>query len=166
LGARSSITRDATQLKRRPRVSASRRVPKAWLPAETARHLAAFRAALRSFLRETEKSARASGLTPQRYLLLLMIKGAPDGTERATVTALAERMELAQSTVTELVQRAEDAGLIERERSDVDGRVDHLHLSSEGERRLARAVLVSQEDRRQLRRMLEELEQAEAQINL
>ena len=44
--------------------------------------VAEFRAALRGFLRTSERNARAAGLTPQRYLLLLMIKGAADD-ERA-----------------------------------------------------------------------------------
>jgi DNA-binding MarR family transcriptional regulator len=121
-------------------------------------HAAAFRAALRSFLRTNERIARASGLTPQRYLLLLLIKGTPDGSERSTVTDLAERMELAQSTVTELVQRAEDAGLIERERSEDDGRVAHLRLTAEGERRLALAFRGSDSERRRLFEVLKELE--------
>ena len=98
--------------------------------------VAEFRAALRVFLRRTERVARQSGLTPQRYLLLLMVKGAPDGSERSTVTELAERMQLAQSTVTELVSRAEEAGLIAREQSRDDARVAHLRLTAEGERRL------------------------------
>ena len=41
-----------------------------------------------------------------------MIKGAPDGSEQSTVTELADRLQLAQSTVTELVSRAEETGLI------------------------------------------------------
>ena len=98
--------------------------------------VAEFRAALRVFLRRTERVARQSGLTPQRYLLLLMVKGAPDGSERSTVTELAERLQLAQSTVTELVSRAEEAGLIAREQSRDDARVAHLRLTAEGERRL------------------------------
>ena len=98
--------------------------------------VAEFRAALRVFLRRTERIARQSGLTPQRYLLLLMIKGALDGSERSTVTELAERMQLAQSTVTELVSRAEEAGLIAREQSREDARVAYLRLTAEGERRL------------------------------
>src|ERR671929_1744211 len=107
--------------------------------AEFAR-VADFRAALRAFLRKAERNARRSGLTPQRYLLLLMIKGAPNGRESSTVTELAERLQLAQSTVTELVRRAEEVGLVEREPSPADGRVAHLRLTEEGERRLARAV--------------------------
>src|SRR6059058_4751532 len=88
--------------------------------------VAEFREALRRFLRQSERVARASGLTPQRHLLLLMIKGAADGTEQSTVTELSERLQLAQSTVTELVHRAEETGLIHREQSDSDGRVTHL----------------------------------------
>jgi DNA-binding MarR family transcriptional regulator len=99
--------------------------------------VAEFRAALRKFLRTSELVADGCGLTPQRYLLLLMIKGAPDGSGRSTVTDLAEQLQLAQSTVTELVARSVDAGLIEREASPSDGRVTYLRLTAEGEHRLA-----------------------------
>jgi DNA-binding MarR family transcriptional regulator len=122
-------------------------------------HVAAFRAALRSFLRESELGARASGLTPQRYLLLLMIKGAPDGNERATVTDLAERLGLAQSTVTELVSRAEEIGIVERAPSREDGRVAYLCLTDEGERRLAAAFTRLDVERARLRDAFAELEQ-------
>src|SRR5579884_3152174 len=122
--------------------------------------VAAFRTALRSFLRTSEKVARARGLTPQRYLLLLMIKGAPDGSEQSTVTELAARLSLGQSTVTELVKRAEQAGLIERVRSDVDARVAHVRLTPEGERRLARSFTALAEERRALRRIFAELERS------
>ena len=64
--------------------------------------VAEFRAALRQFLRRSERVARQSGLTPQRHLLLLMIKGSPGGDEQSTVTQLSQRLQLAQSTVTEL----------------------------------------------------------------
>ena len=109
------------------------------LPVEDVVSVAEFRAALRQFLRRSERTARSSGLTPQRHLLLLMIKGAPDLSQQSTVTELAERLQLAQSTVTELVRRAEEAGLVEREQSVNDARVAHLRLSDEGERRLASA---------------------------
>ena len=101
--------------------------------------VADFRAALRRFLRTSERVARHHRLTPQRYTLLLMIKGSPSGREQSTVTELAERMQLAQSTVTELVRRAEEAGLVEREQSQQDARVAHLRLTAEGERRLMRS---------------------------
>jgi DNA-binding MarR family transcriptional regulator len=121
-------------------------------------HVAEFRASLRSFLRLSERVARESGLTPQRHLLLLMIKGAPDGSARSTVTELSERLQLAQSTVTELVRRAEEAGLIERERSQVDGRVAFLSLTGEGERRLERTHTSLSEERRRLRQAFAHLD--------
>ena len=110
-----------------------------------------FRAALRRFLRRSERVARQSGLTPQHYLLLLMIKGAPDGAEQSTVTELAGRLQLAQSTVTELVSRAEEAGLVEREASQTDARVAHLRLTPEGERRLLLSFTQLETERTQLR---------------
>jgi DNA-binding MarR family transcriptional regulator len=113
--------------------------------------VAEFRAALRAFLRRTERIARQSGLTPQRYLLLLMVKGAPDGSEQSTVTELSERLKLAQSTVTELVSRAEETGLIEREQSQTDARVAHLRLTEEGERRLMQAFTGLATERSNLR---------------
>jgi len=120
--------------------------------------VAEFRAALRRFLRRSERIARQSGLTPQRYQLLLMVKGAPDGSEQSTVTELADRMQLAQSTVTELVSRAEEAGLLEREQSQTDARVAHLRLSAEGERRLVEAFTSLASERSSLREAFEHLD--------
>jgi DNA-binding MarR family transcriptional regulator len=121
--------------------------------------VAEFRAALRAYLRRTERIARQSGLTPQRYLLLLMIKGAPDGTERSTVTELADRLQLAQSTVTELVSRAEEAGLVDREQSQDDARVAHLRLTSEGERRFELAFTALATERTNVREAFAHLDE-------
>jgi DNA-binding MarR family transcriptional regulator len=120
--------------------------------------VATFRAALRSFLGESDRVARASGLTPQRYLLLLMIKGAPDGSERATLGDLVGRLHLAQNTVTELVQRAERLDLIAREPSETDGRVMYLRLTAKGEGRLARAFVRNDVMRAQLRGAIGDLD--------
>ncbi len=128
------------------------------LPIDDVVRVAEFRAALRGFLRRSERIARSSGLTPQRYLLLLMIKGAPDGSEQSTVTELAERLQLAQSTVTELVARAEEAGLVERETSASDGRVAVLRLSADGEKRLLHAFTDLESERRDLRDAFAHLE--------
>jgi DNA-binding MarR family transcriptional regulator len=121
-------------------------------------NVAEFRSALRRFLRHSERIARQSGLTPQRHLLLLMIKGARDGSEQSTVTELAERLQLAQSTVTELVRRAEEAGLVGREPSASDGRVAHLRLTAEGERRLARSFTNHATERHELQEAFRHLE--------
>lgn len=113
--------------------------------------VAEFRTALRRYARRSERVARQYGLTPQRYLLLLMIKGAADGKEQSTVTELADRLQLAQSTVTELVRRAEETGLVAREQSQDDARVAHLRLTPEGDRRLMQSFTEIATERAQLR---------------
>jgi DNA-binding MarR family transcriptional regulator len=133
-------------------------VPEDQLSVDDAVSVAEFRASLRRFLRRSERIARRSGLTPQRHLLLLMIKGAPDRSEQSTVTELADRLQLAQSTVTELVRRAEEAGLVEREQSTADGRVAHLRLTSEGEQRLARSFTNHATERRDLQDAFRQLD--------
>jgi DNA-binding MarR family transcriptional regulator len=122
-----------------------------------AQQVATFRIALRSFLHRTEVVARESGLTPQRYLLLLLIKGSPRGDEQSTVGELAEAMHLGQSTVTELVNRAAQAGLVTRSSSDLDQRVAHVGLTEEGERRLALSFRALADERRSLREAIERL---------
>ena len=119
---------------------------------EEFREAAALRAALRKFMRSSERIAREEGLTPSRHLLLLMIKTANGG--RSTVTELAERMQLTQSTVTELVTRAETAGLLRREQSADDARVFWLRLTENGEARLGRTVSRTGRERQRLLELL------------
>jgi DNA-binding MarR family transcriptional regulator len=138
-------------------VNTKRRKPVTPTAREAAR-VAEFRVALRRFLHHTERVARECGITPRWYLLLLMIKGAPDLSERATVTELAEQLLLAQSTVTELVTRAEQAGLIRREPSSDDARVAYLRLTEVGERRFAEAFESLASERRALRQAVTGLE--------
>jgi DNA-binding MarR family transcriptional regulator len=114
---------------------------------------ARLRTALRHFLRESETVARAEGLTPRQYLLLLQIAGAEDGT--TTVSKLTGRLVLTQSTVTELVQRAEHAGLVTRNTAPHDARVAHLRLTPEGERRLAAVHGQLKGERARLRRLID-----------
>jgi DNA-binding MarR family transcriptional regulator len=83
-----------------------------------------------------------------------MIKGAPDGSQSATVSELADRLEMPQTTVSDLVARAQAAGLLRRDQSARDGRVMHLHLSEEGERRLGLCIQSLQGDRAELERTL------------
>ena len=120
--------------------------------------VAEFRVALRRFQRQTEIVARECGITPSWYQLLLQIKGAPDMSERTTVTALARRLQLAQSSVTELVARAEHAGLIERTSSADDGRVVFLRLSPRGEEIFARAFRSLTSERDALREAIADLD--------
>jgi DNA-binding MarR family transcriptional regulator len=109
---------------------------------------AAFRSALRRFLARTDEVAGVAGLTSQRYDLLLAIKSGPG--ETSTMTELATRLSLRQTAVTELVKRAEEAGLVTRSTSAADGRVSVLAPTAEGERRLIRAFVGLREERRHL----------------
>jgi DNA-binding MarR family transcriptional regulator len=119
------------------------------LAAELAR-AAEFRTALRRFLRRTEEVCSAHRLTPQRYNLLLLIKAAPDGSQESTVTELSDRLALAQPAVTELVKRAEHAGLVERRQDTSDGRVYRLRLTEDGERQLLAAFSALRAERESL----------------
>lgn len=101
----------------------------------------------------TEEAAAAAGLTPQRYNLLLLIKAGRD--EQSTVSELARQLSLRQTAVTELVHRAEEAGLVSREASLEDRRVSLLRLTREGDRRLMEAFVALREDRRALAGALE-----------
>ncbi len=116
---------------------------------------AAFRAELRRFLRRSEDSSRAHGITPRQHLLLLQIAGAPDGI--TTVSDLVGTLSLTQSAVTELVQRAELAGPDERAPSPEDGRVVHLSLTALGSEKLAAVHAALGPERAQLRRVFDNL---------
>ena len=111
---------------------------------------------MRAFERAAEDAARAQGMTHQRYLLLLMVKGAPDGSERALVGDLAERLHLAPHTVTGAVGRAESAGLVRRDPCPQDGRRTWISLTPDGERRLDAVVAALAEERERLAAVIEE----------
>lgn len=127
------------------------------VPLERIIEIADFRASLRRFIRHSDRVAQSHGLTPQWHLLLLMVKGAPDGSERITVGDAAERLQLSANSATELVNRAEEQGLLRRERSEEDGRVVTLALTREGERRLTAALGDLEADRKELQRALDHL---------
>jgi DNA-binding MarR family transcriptional regulator len=116
--------------------------------------VAEFRVALQRFQARGNLAARASGLTPQRYLLLVAIRAAPDGSGRSSVPELADRLEMPQTTVSDLAARAEAVGLIAREQSRVDGRVSYLRLTREGERRLEKCIDSLNGDRAEFERAL------------
>src|ERR671930_471835 len=75
---------------------------------------AELRRRLTRFLAHGDATVRRCGLTPQRYRLMLAVKGAPDGSEARTVGGIAADLQLAQSSATELVDRAEAAWLVVR----------------------------------------------------
>jgi DNA-binding MarR family transcriptional regulator len=123
---------------------------------------AEFRRLLRRFLAHGDAAVRRTGLTPQRYLLLLAIEGASDTSRTRSIGQLAEDLQLAQSSVTELVDRAEAAGLVVRASADGDARTVLVRLSETGDDRLRAAVTAVRREREQL---LEHLEQARSHFS-
>src|ERR1700735_3243254 len=76
---------------------------------EQYRALAQWRHQIRQFLSEGDRAARAAGLEPQQYLLLLMIRGLPEG-QAPTIRTLADRLTLKHHSAVELVDRLEANG--------------------------------------------------------
>lgn len=109
--------------------------------------IAAFRYAIRRFLRFSEQAARTEGLTPQQHQLLLTVKGFP-GREHATVSELAHRLQMSQHSVVGLIDRVEAQGLVRREHSTVDRRQVFVSLTADGEEKLRR---LTSQHRRELR---------------
>lgn len=97
--------------------------------------LAELRYRIRKFVHEGDAVASAAGLEPQQYLLLLMIRGIPEGQE-ATVSNLAERLALKHHSVVELIDRLETRGYVRRNRSREDRRSVLVSLLPRGERML------------------------------
>lgn len=99
--------------------------------------LAAFRYQLRQFLRFSEQVTREQGVTPIQYQLMLQIRGFPDR-DWATVGELAERLQTRHNAMVSLLTRCEALGLVERARSETDGRAVHVSLTKKGLRTLDR----------------------------
>lgn len=113
------------------------------------RSLADFRHQIRRFLNFSERAAREAGLKPQHHQLLLALKGAPPEAE-ATVSYLAERLQLRHHTLVELIDRLQARGLVRRVRSPRDRRVVLVSITSRGERILLKLSLHHQEVLRRL----------------
>src|SRR2546428_9449145 len=95
------------------------------------RVLADLRYQLRRFLRTREVTARAAGIEPQQYLLLLQVRGLA-GRREATIGALAERLQISHHGVVQLVDRLVERGLVERRRG-ADRRAGVVRLRRPGE---------------------------------
>lgn len=119
--------------------------------------IATFRSELRTFLRHSEQVGRRWQLTPQRFLLLLTIKGAPDRTGRLSLTEIADRLSLSRNTITELCSRAEEAGLVRRDEAEEDRRLVYLELTEEAERRLYGALNEMDRHRGEIAQAFDEL---------
>ena len=99
------------------------------------RALAELRYRLRKFVGEGDAAARAAGLEPQQYLLLLALRGLPES-EEATIRTLAERLALKHHSAVELIDRSEMHGYVRRSRSRDDRRRVLVALLPRGEKLL------------------------------
>lgn len=111
--------------------------------------LARFRFGIRRYLRFSEQAVRRHGLTPQQYQLLLALKGFP-GREWATLTELADRLQLRHHSVVELVNRAQAQDLVTRTSDPADARVVRVELTRHGERALARLSALHRDELQRL----------------
>ena len=105
------------------------------LPDEAYARLLALRTGLRHFERWSAQQAEAAGLTSAQHQLLLAIRG-HGGPVAPTVGELADYLLLRHHSTVGLVDRAEAAGLVYRERDSGDHRVVRLHLTPDGAERL------------------------------
>jgi DNA-binding MarR family transcriptional regulator len=96
-------------------------------------HLLAFRASLRRFQRWSEDQAAAAGLTRAQHQLLVAVKGHP-GDMAPAVGELAGYLLLRPHSMGELVNRAEEAGLVRRSPDPRDARVVRVDLTRKGDR--------------------------------
>lgn len=115
--------------------------------------LARFRYALRRFLHLTEERARAAGITPQQHQLLLAVKGQP-GREWASVSDLAEALQVRHHAAVGLVDRCERARLAVRAPDPEDRRQVRVSLTPHGEELLETLSRQNQEELRILQTAL------------
>lgn len=99
--------------------------------------LARFRFGIRKYLRFSEETVRSRGVQPQQYQLMLALKGFP-GRESASVRELADVLQLRHHSVVELIDRAQERGLVQRASDPLDDRVVQVSLSTQGEQLLER----------------------------
>lgn len=130
----------------------------------TKRHyetLAAWRYALRQFLRFSQEAARSAGIPPQQHQALLVIKGFPDR-DHVTIGELAERLDLKHHSAVGLVDRLAERELVERTVSSEDRRRIEVRLTRRGEALVARLSAVHLRELRnlkpELKRLLEAVE--------
>jgi DNA-binding MarR family transcriptional regulator len=111
--------------------------------------LAAFRYALRKFLRFSEQAAAVRGITGQHYQAMLILRACPED-RRTTINDLAQQLLIKHNSAVELVDRLVDENLVVREASRADRRKVELSLTARGRQVLARLAAMH---RRELQRI-------------
>jgi DNA-binding MarR family transcriptional regulator len=106
---------------------------------------AEFRYWLRRFVSATERHSREFGLGASQYLLLLAVKGLPEGL-KPNVSTVAERLMVESHSVVELVDRCVRSGLLERARDGADQRMVFLRLTDMGNQIVEKIALQNREE--------------------
>jgi DNA-binding MarR family transcriptional regulator len=112
--------------------------------------LSNFRSELARFLRFSERAARAAGITPAQYQLLLHLRGFP-GREWATVGELAARLQASSHGTGALINRCIALGLASKHRSEGDGRQVEVHLTPRAKLLVERIALQHHQELQSLR---------------
>lgn len=112
------------------------------------RAMAEFRYQIRRFLRFSEQAARAAGLEPQQYQLMLALKGMGDESDHR-IGEIAERLQIQHHSTVELVDRLNRRGLVRRRRSNEDRREVLLELTTKGEKLLQELALHHRDELRE-----------------
>ena len=107
------------------------------LPTSQYEQLAAFRAALRSFLHFSEAEAGRVGLSSQQYQALLAVRASGEAGQ-PTINDLARQLFIKHNSAVELVDRLVQQHLVRREPVREDRRKVRLCLTTKGRRVLAR----------------------------
>lgn len=118
--------------------------------------LAAWRHALRRFLKFSQAAAQSAGIPPQQHQALLAIKGFPER-DYVTVGELAERLHLKHHSAVGLVDRLSKRQLVQRRTSATDRRRIEVQLTRRGEALVARLSAAHLRELRELKPELKRL---------
>ena len=120
------------------------------------RRLLAIRTRLREFERWSADRAAAHGLTARQHQLLLAVRG-HDDPAGPTIGDVAGYLLVQHNTAVELVDRAQQLGLVRRVADPDDNRVVRLRLTEDAARRLADVTATNIEDLTRLAGLLKDL---------
>lgn len=103
--------------------------------------LAAFRHALRTFLRFSEMAAAGVGLTSKHYQALLVVRSREED-DSVTINDLAQQLIIKHNSAVELVDRLVKQNLLVRKTSSGDRRKVELRLTPRGRQVLAKLAAI------------------------
>jgi len=97
--------------------------------------LVALRRIIRSIDMQSKRVSKESGLTTPQVLILQSIQELGE----VTTGRISDQVNLSQATVTTILDRLEQHGLIERYRSTIDRRIVHARLTAAGKKALRKS---------------------------